>query len=94
MSDSTSNSPEPFQSLNLAQVQNDLIDLYRRVACQQGRVEIVDQAGECDCVLISKVELESLEKAIALLSSEENVRDMSRHLSELASLVDATHAGA
>src|SRR5690242_6681412 len=36
-----SDDDSPFQSLNLAQVQNDLLKLYQRIACQKGRVEIV-----------------------------------------------------
>ena len=64
-----------FQTLTLAQVQSDLVDLYRRIACTQGRVEIAaDQGGECDCVLISKAELDALERALNILSDSSAVR--------------------
>jgi hypothetical protein len=89
-----STSTSAFQALSLSQVQSDLLDLYRRVACQQGRVEIVDEAGECDCVLISKAELDSLEKAIAILADGDTVRELSGHLSDLAAIVEPEHAGA
>ena len=85
---------QAFQALGLSQVQRDLIDLYRRVACEHGRVEIVDESGECDCVLISKAELEGLEKALALLADADAVRVMSNHLADLANLAETEHAGA
>jgi PHD/YefM family antitoxin component YafN of YafNO toxin-antitoxin module len=83
-----------FQTLTLSQVQSDLIDLYRRVACTQGRVEIAaDERGECDCVLISKAELDSLERALNILADSRAVRELSGHLADLAELVEPEHAG-
>jgi hypothetical protein len=78
------NDQSPFQSLNLAQVQNDLLKLYQRVACEKGRVEIQGGDGACQCVLISKVELESLERAIQLLADTDGVRQLTDELAHLA----------
>lgn len=83
-----------FQTLTLAQVQNNLIDLYRRIGCTQGRVEIATEVGgECDCVLISKAELDSLERALSILADSRAVRELSGHLSDLADLVEPEHVG-
>ena len=73
-----------FQSLNLAQVQNDLLKLYQRVACEKGRVQIEGGDGDCQCVLISKVELESLERAIQILADSDGVKQLADELAHLA----------
>lgn len=83
-----------FQSLNLAKVQGELADLYERIACEKGRVEIVDGEGSCECVLISKAELEGLEHALEVLSDSEQVKELSAHLENLAHAVEPVHAGA
>lgn len=83
-----------FQTLTLAQVQSNLIDLYRRIACTQGRVDIAaEEGGECDCVLISKAELDSLERALSILADSRAVRELSGHLADLADLVEPEHVG-
>jgi hypothetical protein len=85
---------DAFPTLTLAQVRSDLIDLYRRIACTQGRVEITaEEGGECDCVLISKAELDSLERALTILADSRAVRELSSHLTDLAELVEPEHAG-
>ena len=89
-----SSSSAGFPALMLSQVQSDLIDLYRQIACTQGRVEITaEEGGVCDCVLISKAELDSLERALSILSDSSAVRELSGHLSDLAELVEPEHAG-
>ena len=73
-----------FQSLNLAQVQTELMGIYEKVACEKGRVEIVSGSGACECVLISKAELESLENALEILSDEDGVKNLSAELAQIA----------
>jgi PHD/YefM family antitoxin component YafN of YafNO toxin-antitoxin module len=72
-----------FQSLNLAKVQGELQDLYRKVAAEKSRVEIVSGDGSSDCVLISKAELQSLERAIDVLADSEAVRELSAQLAQI-----------
>jgi hypothetical protein len=90
------NADDPsFQSLNLAQVQNDLLKLYQKIACEKGRVEIVSQTnGACECVLISKAELDGLERAIAVLSDSDGVREVSHQIATLALATTPIHSGA
>jgi PHD/YefM family antitoxin component YafN of YafNO toxin-antitoxin module len=74
----------PFLALPLAHVQRDLLKLYERVARQTGRVEILGPGGERACVLISKAELDSLERALEVLSDAPAVREMTAELAQLA----------
>jgi PHD/YefM family antitoxin component YafN of YafNO toxin-antitoxin module len=83
-----------FQSLDLAKVQGELSNLYEQIACKKGRVEIVDGNGSCECVLISRAELEGLEHALEILSDSEQVKELSAHLENLAQLAEPVHAGA
>jgi hypothetical protein len=82
----------PFQSLNLAQVQGNLMKLYERIACQKGRVEIVSPGGECECVLISKTELDSLERALEVLSDSDDVRALTHEIEHVAQVAEPVHA--
>lgn len=72
-----------FQTLHVDHVQGDLLNLYERIACEKGRVEIVDANGGCACVLISKAELDTLETALAVLSDGDGVRSMQNSLAQL-----------
>ena len=83
----------PFQSLNLDIVQGQLLRLYERIACEKGRVEIVSGQGACECVLISKAELEGLEHALQVLSDSEGVKALTTRLAHLADVVEPVHAG-
>lgn len=78
-----------FQSLDLSKVQGELLALYEKIACEKGRVEIVRHDGACDCVLISKAELEGLEHALELLSDSEQVRQLTAQLANVAHKVES-----
>ena len=83
-----------FQTLTLAQVQSNLIDVYQRIACTQGAsTSPPRRAASADCVLISKAELDSLERALTILADSRAVRELSGHLADLAELVEPEHAG-
>ena len=77
-----------FQALHVNQVQLNLLELYEKIACEKGRVEILHSEGHCRCVLISKEELDGLERAIDLLSNHEEVRSLQASLTHLAVTVD------
>ena len=83
-----------FQSLDLDHVQGELLSIYEKIACEKGRVEIVRHDGACACVLISKAELESLERAIEVLSDSEEVRQLTAHLANLARMTESQQPGA
>ena len=70
----------------------DLLKLYERIACQKGRVEIVSPGGECQCVLISKAELDSLERALEVLSDTEEVRALTQGIEQVAQIAEPMNA--
>ena len=89
------NDDSSFVSLNLAQVQNDLLRLYQRIACEKGRVEIVSpDRNECECVLISKAELDGLERAIELLANADGVRALAAEVANIAHAAEPAQTGA
>ena len=73
-----------FQSIDLAHCGHTLDDLHQRVSTGYGRIEITRKGGEDACVLISKAELETLEKTIELLSQSDHYREMCAQVSHIA----------
>jgi PHD/YefM family antitoxin component YafN of YafNO toxin-antitoxin module len=63
------------------------IELYRNVARKHQRIEVLSPDGVC--VIISKEELDSLEKALRILSDTENVKTVSQSLAQLAAACNA-----
>lgn len=66
---------ESFQTVAVSDAGPALSRLHELVVRNYGRVELVDSNGSSS-VVISKVELESLERALELLSATEDVRDL------------------
>jgi hypothetical protein len=62
----------------------DLSDLHARVLRHSGRIELQRCGGSC--VLISKDELDGLEKALEILSNTDTMRAMRAELAMVASL--------
>ncbi len=83
----------PFQRLSIREVHTDLLDLLRDIACKTGRVEIVGEAGQCDCVLISKKELDGLELALDVLAETQEVKTLCEHISEVARIDEELDEG-
>lgn len=81
-------SGESFQTVDVAQA--ELCRLHDHVARGNGRVILTRAGSDQACVLISKMELECLERALELLGDSDEVKDMCRTLGQLAS---ATGAG-
>lgn len=72
-----------FQSLDLNSVRAAMEKLFEQVLRHQGRVEVMRDGQSC--VLISKTELESLEKALEILSSSGDCRQMEQLVAQIAS---------
>ena len=75
-----------FTFISIDQVQDRFSQLHSNVCRARGRVEIKD--GQGTCVLISKEELETLERALEILSNTSDVRKLASRISCL------THAAA
>lgn len=72
-----------FQVVDVTDAGPELEHLHRVVVRHCGRVEFAGGDGESS-VLISKKELASLERAIALLSATEEVRELSDAVAQMA----------
>ena len=73
-----------FQALDITRVRRTLAKLHEQVACGTGRVEIRRRGCQDVCVMISKCELEALEKALEILSECENYNAMCETVTQVA----------
>lgn len=73
-----------FHTLNLVQFLNAVDELHGRVARGHGRIEITADGCDDVCVLISKAELESLERALEILAETDDFRTMCQSLTSVA----------
>ena len=70
-------------------VAKSMVQLHEYVARFNARIEITRPGTDERCVLVSKQELDALERAIEILSDTEDVRHVSEKLAYLASIVTA-----
>ena len=86
MSQSNGDAPgKPFAVLDLDAADPDRLDLaglHAQVLANYGRIELLRRGGAC--VLISKDELDSLEKALEILSATDTVRMMRQEIALVA----------
>jgi PHD/YefM family antitoxin component YafN of YafNO toxin-antitoxin module len=73
-----------FQTIDVEQSNTDMARLHAQVLRNQSRVEVRSPAGIS--VLISKSELDSLERALEILSQTETMRQMRQELARVASI--------
>jgi hypothetical protein len=69
--------------LRIDQESIDVLSLHRQVVAQTTRIELGTSDGQAS-VLISKLELDALEQALAILSSTDSVISMRDHLARIA----------
>ena len=81
-----------FHTLKLSQLAESLEGLHQRVAAGHGRIEITRDGCDDVCILISKTELESLERALDILSQTGDYQSMCETLSSVASECNAVAA--
>jgi hypothetical protein len=80
---------ETFQTLELTRLRKAIDRIHEQVAGRDGRVEITREGCDDVCVLISRTELESLERAMEILAATEEYQGMCDHISEVAAACDA-----
>jgi PHD/YefM family antitoxin component YafN of YafNO toxin-antitoxin module len=76
-------SSDCFQTLDVTRFRRALANLHEVVGCGKGRVEVTRRGCEDVCVLISKCELEHLERALEILSETAEFRQMSTQIAEI-----------
>ena len=72
-----------FHTLKLSEFLHLVDDLHVRVSNGHGRIEITRDGCDDVCILISKAELESLERALEILSQTPDFRTMCESLVSL-----------
>jgi PHD/YefM family antitoxin component YafN of YafNO toxin-antitoxin module len=77
---------QAFTSVGLKEGMRRFADLHRNVVSAQGRVKIVGDSPESEAVLISKVELDSLEHALEILATTPAAGQMRRKVKRIAKL--------
>jgi hypothetical protein len=71
-----------------------LVDLHEEVCRRQLRVELTRHGCDDCCVLISKQELEALDRALAILADTDEVKAVAGKIAELAAAARAEFATA
>jgi len=80
-------SAERFERYDVGYASGALRALHEQVIRSNGRIEIARDGCDDCCVLISKAELEGLERALEILADTEQVRAMSDKVAQLAAQV-------
>ena len=85
---SAATAADAFQVLDTDAVSPDLRRLHELVVHATGRIEIVGEQGSS--VLLSKTELDSLERALAVLSATDEFRELCDAVAHMAHEVVST----
>src|SRR5690349_11505176 len=74
---------DAHQTLDVNHAQKELAKLYQKVAHDKERVEITCDGSTDRCVIISKEELDSLERALEILADSDAVKSMRQSLAQV-----------
>src|SRR5688572_332763 len=81
--ESTSMPGECFQTLDVTRFRRTLAKLHEQVGCNKGRIEVTRRGCDDVCVLISKAELECLERALEILAESPAFQQMSEQIAQI-----------
>jgi PHD/YefM family antitoxin component YafN of YafNO toxin-antitoxin module len=76
-------SAECFQTVDLTQFRRTLASLHQTVAGKKGRVEITRRGCDDVCVVISKSELECLERALEIFAQSQAFTEMHQQIAQI-----------
>lgn len=79
---------QSFQTLDLTHFRSTLAKLHEVVGCSRGRVEVTRRGCDDVCVLISKAELEGLERALEILAECAEYKSMCSQIEQLVASCD------
>ncbi|MEO6437317.1 MAG: hypothetical protein ABIP55_16360 [Tepidisphaeraceae bacterium] len=85
---------EHHQAYDVSLLAPNLASLHEHVTRTNGRIEITRPDSDERCFLLSKNELEALERALEILSNTDDVRDLRGKIAELAAATGPQLAGA
>jgi len=80
------------KTYDVSVLSQSLAQLHEFVTLRDARVEITRPGSEERCVMLSKRELEALEKALEILSDTEGVRDIAGKIALLAAASNREYA--
>ena len=72
-----------FGTLDVTQFRRTLAKFHEAVGCGRGRIEVTRRGCEDNCVLISKAELEALERALEIMCESAEYKSMCDNISQL-----------
>ena len=81
-----------LKNLDLSNLPREIVAMYQLVARNHQRVEV--QSPDGGCVIISKAELEALERALQILSDGDTVKEVAEQLAHVAALCEGGHLSA
>lgn len=84
MADDDSQQEVPQRSYDVSLIASNLAQLHELVTRTRGRIEMTRPGSEERCVLISREELECLERALEILSDSDHVREMCGQIAQVA----------
>lgn len=73
-----------FQTLDIDALRAVMAKVHEQVSEHHGRIELTRSGCDGACVILSKAELQSLERALEILSETAEYRAMCENLSRLA----------
>ena len=82
-----------FQTLDVTRFRQTLAKLHEAVGCGSGRIEVTRRGCNDVCVLISKAELESLERALEILAESAEYKAMCDSLTSVVAQCDGCADG-
>lgn len=77
-------SEQRYQAMDVTRFRKTLTELHEQVGRMRGRVEVKRRGCDDVCVLISKTELEALERALEILASGPEYQAMCDEIAQLA----------
>jgi PHD/YefM family antitoxin component YafN of YafNO toxin-antitoxin module len=86
-------SADCFQTLDVTRFRRALANLHTTVGCSKGRIEVTRKGCDDVCVLISKAELESLERALEIFAQSAEFTRMSAQIAQIVASAGPTVAG-
>ena len=72
-----------FQTLDVTRFRQAMAKFHEVVGCGRGRIEVTRRGCDDVCILISKAELEALERALEILSESAEYKAMCDNISQL-----------
>ena len=82
-----------FQTLDVTRFRQTLAKLHEVVGCRGGRIEVTRRGCNDVCVLISKAELECLERALEIFTQSAEYKSMCDSIAQLVAACDGCADG-